>query len=61
MLKAKLEVTLVRLGQEGYNMQLRVTRPQPEAIEPEIDAFFMGLKMLQSSSKSRLVYESVKR
>ena len=51
----------MRLGQEGYNMQLRVTRPQPEAIEPEIDAFFMGLKMLQSSSKSRLVYESVKR
>lgn len=56
MLEAKLEVTLVRLGFEGYNVQLRVTKPQPEAIEPEVDAFMRGLNLLRNSR----VYESVR-
>ena len=56
-LQAKLQVTLVRLGYEGYSVQLRVTKPQPEAIEPEIDAFINGLNMLRQSK----VYESVTR
>lgn len=56
MLQAKLEVMLVRLGSEGYNVQLRVSKPQPEAIEPEVDAFMRGLNMLRSSR----VYESVR-
>lgn len=57
VLQAKLEVMLVRLGIEGYSVQLRVTKPQPEAIEPEIDAFIKGLNMLGSARG----YESVKR
>ena len=57
VLHAKLEVTLGRLGYEGYSVQLRVTKPQPEAIEPEVDAFINGLNSL---SKSRL-YSAVKR
>ena len=57
MLKAKIEVVLVRLGSEGYSVQLRITKPQPEAIEPEVDAFIMGLNILRNSR----AYESVKR
>lgn len=57
VLQAKLEVMLVRLGIEGYSVQLRVTKPQPEAIEPEIDAFIKGLNILGSARG----YESVKR
>jgi len=46
-LEATVEVTVVRLGWVGYNVQLRVTKPQPQAIEPEIDGFVMGLKVLR--------------
>lgn len=46
-LEATVEVTMVRLGWVGYNVQLRLTKPQPQAIEPEIDGFVMGLKVLQ--------------
>lgn len=56
MLEAELEVMKVRLGWEGYNVQLRVTKAQPDAIEPEVDAFIMGLNLL---GKSR-IYESVR-
>ena len=48
-LEAKLEVQQVRLGTEGYNVQLRVTKYEPElneAIEPELDGFFNGLNFL---------------
>lgn len=55
-LEATLDVILVRLGYEGYSVQLRVTKPQPEAIEPEVDAFISGLNLL---GKSR-IYESLR-
>ena len=54
-LGAKLEVILVRLGYEGYSVQLRVTKPC-EAIEPEVDAFIRGLHFLGQSR----IYETVK-
>lgn len=48
-LNATLEVVLVRLGYEGYNVRLRVTRPQPTEIDPEISAWLLvnNLKFLQ--------------
>ena len=47
-LEATLEVCLVRLGPEGYSVQLRVTKAMPEMIEPELDAFFNGLNFLNA-------------
>ena len=43
VLDAQIEILDVRLGTEGYSVKLRVCKPQPEAIEPEIDAFISGL------------------
>ena len=54
-LAAKLQIEAVSLGTEGYSVRLRVTKLQPEAIEPEIDAFISGLSIL----KKYHVYESV--
>ena len=45
-LEATLEVCEVRLGPEGYSVQLRTTKPEPHAIEPELDGFFNGLNFL---------------
>lgn len=53
-LEATLEVCLVRLGPEGYSIQLRVTKSMPEMIEPELDAFFNGLNFLNA----RKMYEA---
>jgi len=55
-LEATLEVCQVRLGQEGYSVQLRATKPEPEAIEPELDGFINGLNFL---NKKRL-YEGTR-
>ena len=46
-LEAELSLQEVRLGTEGYSVKLRVTKPQPEAIDPEIDAFISGLNVLK--------------
>ena len=43
---------LVRLGLYGYNVQLRITKAQPEAIDPDVDAFCMGLNLLGKSSRN---------
>ena len=47
-LEATLEVCQVRLGKEGYSVQLRATKPEPDAIEPELDGFFNGLNFLNT-------------
>ena len=52
-IKAEIEVTLVRLGIEGYNVQLKVTKPQPDAIEPELDSFFRGIRTIKNSQTFR--------
>ena len=48
-LEATLEVNEVRLGQdEGYSIELRVTKHQPETVDSELVGFFQGLNFLNS-------------
>ena len=48
VLQAKLEVIQVRLGTVGYNVQLKVTRPQgSDVFDPEVEGFAKGLSMLR--------------
>ena len=56
-LEAKLDVELVRLGYEGYNVRLKVTKALPKAIDAEIDGFVSTLSFLKDSN----VYRSVRR
>ena len=64
-IKAKLEVTLVRLGQSSeealsledfdlstWSVQLKVTKPTPDAIEPELDSFFRCIRTINNSQSS---------
>lgn len=48
---ATLSLIKARLGlyEDTYSVQLRVTRPQPDQIDPEIETFGAGLKTLRSS------------
>lgn len=50
-ISATLSIELVRLGYEGYNVRLRVTREQPTVIEPEISGWlqFSKLRFLQTN------------
>ena len=48
---------LVRLGYEGYNVRLKVTKALPKAIDAEIDGFVSTLSFLKDSN----VYRSVRR
>ena len=45
-IEASLEVCQVRLGPEGYSLQLKVTdhsQALADHIEPKLDGFFAGL------------------
>ena len=46
-LNAKLEVTKVRLGQEWYSVQLKVTMTEQDKIDPEVGSFMNTLTMLR--------------
>jgi len=48
-LEAKMELTQVRLGQEGYSVELRVTKLTPQPIDTELDGFFSGLNFLDKT------------
>ena len=51
-LNAKLEVTKVRLGQEWYSVQLKVTMTEQDKIDPEVGSFMNTLTMLRQSQQS---------
>jgi len=42
-LKATLEITQVRLGLEGYCVQLKVTKPEFESVDADLIGFLEGL------------------
>lgn len=48
-LQATLEIIDVRLGQEeGYSVELRVTKHQADTVDAELVGFFQGLNFLNS-------------
>ena len=44
-IEAKLEIELVRIGFEGYNVRLKVTKNIPEVIDAEVDGFMKTRNM----------------
>ena len=47
----------MRLGAEGYNVRMKVTKSLPRVIDPEVDEFIKTTSFLSSSR----IYRSVRR